>query len=96
MRKNKLKVQRGSQSLEIIMRDVMDGLEEISNTAQYQGSSQPVQILSIEAPESNKEGLASQITNIHSITNPPPLHRSKDVVSFLLEREQRKNPLLTA
>ena len=96
MRKNKLKVQRGSQSLEIIMRDVMDGLEEVSNTAQYHDNSQSIQILSIETPETSREGNISQITNIHSINKPQPLHRSKDVVSFLLEREERKTPPLTA
>ncbi len=78
------------------MRDVLDGLEDVSNASQYQCASETVKILSIETPESSSHNLNKQITNIYSISNPPILHRSKDVVSFLLEREQRQEQTLIA
>ena len=96
MRKNKLKVQRGTKALEMIMRDVIDSMEDASNAMQFQCATQTIQILSIEVPENSTTTEPAQITNIYSITNPPPLHRSKDVVSYLLEREERQNPLLSA
>lgn len=96
MRKNKLTVKRGSKALEITMRDVLDSLEDVSNASQYQCASETVKILSIEMPETNNHSATKQITNIYSISNPPILHRSKDVVSFLLEREQRHTPPLSA
>ena len=100
MRKCKLTVQRGSKALEMTMRDVLDSLEEISNATQYQCASESIQILSIEMPQTAISAELSrqtrQITNIHSVTSPPKLHRSKDIVSYLLEREERQEPPLSA
>ena len=78
------------------MRDVLDSMEEISNAAQYQCAPESMQILSIEMPEDNVNKQTRQVTNIYSISKPPILHRSKDVVSFLLEREERQNHPLSA
>jgi len=97
MRKNKLTVTLGSKALEMSMRDVIDGLEEAANYAQYYSTHSTFQILSIEEERVEKvdsKEESRQITNIHSVTN-PPLYRSKDVVSFLLEREE-KDSLLRA
>lgn len=96
MRKNKQTVKRGSKALEMTMRDVFDGLEDISNSTQYNCAPETVQILSIESPETDTGSSRKQLTNIYSISNPPILHRSKDVVSFLLEREQKCNTPLSA
>lgn len=100
MRKNKLTVKRGSKALEISMRDVLDGLEEAVNYSLYQSEYSTVQILSIEEakteqPKTDMLDEPCQITNIYSVSN-PPLHRSKDVVSFLFEREKKRSTLLTA
>ncbi len=100
MRKNKLTVKRGSKALEMAMRDVLDCLEEAANYSQYQSEYNTVQILSIEElktghPETSTLDEPRQITNIYSVSN-PPLHRSKDVVSFLFEREEKRNSLLSA
>jgi len=95
MRKNKLTVKRGSKALEMSIRDVLDGLEEAVNYLQYQSKHNTVQILSIEHPRMDKGKESRQITNIYSVSN-PPLHRSKDVVSFLFEREEKANSLLSA
>jgi len=96
MRKCKLTVQRGSKALEMIMRDVLDNIEDGANYIQYQSSIESVQILSVELPENNVKNITTQVTNIYSVSNPPILHRSKDVVSFLLEREEKQNPPLSA
>ncbi len=95
MRKNKLTVKRGSKALEMSMRDVLDSLEEAVNYVQYQSKHNTVQILSIEQTKMDKGKKSRQITNIYSVSN-PPLHRSKDVVSFLFEREEKANSLLSA
>ena len=96
MRKCKLTVQRGSKALEMIMRDVLDNIEDGANYIQYQSSIESVQILSVELPENNVKKITTQVTNIYSVSNPPVLHRSKDVVSFLLEREEKQSPPLSA
>lgn len=96
MRKCKLTVQRGSKALEMIMRDVLDNIEDGANYIQYQSSVESVQILSVELPENNDQNNTTQITNIYSVSNPPILHRSKDVVSYLLEREEKQSPPLSA
>jgi len=93
MRKCKLTVNRGSKALEMKMRDVLDGLEEIANFAQYHNVTEPIEILSIEQPETAPHAPAAQITNIQAVNDKNSLHRSKDVVSFLLEREERLNSL---
>ncbi len=95
MRKNKLIVKRGTKALEMAMRDVLDSLEEAANYVQYQSEHNTVQILSIEQVKVETSDEPRQITNIYSVTN-PPLHRSKDVVSFLFEREATRNSLLSA
>ena len=100
MRKNKLTVKRGSRALEMVMRDVLDSLEEAANYSQYQSEYSTVQILSIEEvktaqPETSVCDKPRQITNIYSVSK-PPLHRSKDVVSFLFEREEKRNLTLSA
>lgn len=99
MRKCKLTVQRGSKALEMTMRDVLDNIEDGINYIQYQStveSIESVQVLSVECPEHHQQNETKQITNIYSVSNPPPLHRSKDVVSFLLEREEKLNSSLSA
>lgn len=96
MRKCKLTVQRGSKALEMIMRDVLDNIEDGANYIQYQSSVESVQILSVELPENSHQRTVKQITNIYSVTNPPPIHRTKDVVSFLLEREEKQSSPLSA
>ena len=96
MRKCKLTVQRGSKALEMIMRDVLDNIEDGANYIQYQSSVESVQILSVELPENNDKNKTTQITNIYSVSNPPDLYRSKDVVSYLLEREEKQSPPLSA
>ena len=96
MRKCKLTVQRGSKALEMIMRDVLDNIEDGANYIQYQSSMESVQILSVELSENNSQHQTKQITNIYSVTKLPQLHRSKDVVSFLLEREEKLNESLSA
>jgi len=96
MRKEKLTVKRGSQALEMIMRDVLDGMEEISNAIQYQCAPETIQILSIEIPEPTITKAPTQITNIYTVGDLPRLHRSKDIVSYLLEREERHKSSLTA
>ena len=100
MRNNKLIVKRGSKALEMSMRDVLDSLEETANIAQYESEHSIVQILSIEEvrtehTSTNTADESRKITNIYSVTN-PPIHRSKDVVSFLFEREEKANSLLSA
>jgi len=100
MRKNKLIVKRGSKALEMSMRDVLDSLEEAANIAQYESEHSTVQILSIEEVRTQHVSTdtadeSRKITNIYSVTN-PPIHRSKDVVSFLIEREEKASSLLSA
>lgn len=96
MRKSKLTVQRGSKALEMEMRDVLDSMEDFSNAAQYQCASHTIQILSIEIPSNSASKEITQVTNIYSIDKPPVIHRSKDIVSYLLEREERHKPPLSA
>ncbi len=96
MRQCKLTVKRGSKALEMTMRDVLDSMEDIANCAQYSTGVESFEILSIEMPETCPNSPATQITNIHPVNNSAPLHRSKDVVSFLLEREERLQSNLTA
>ena len=96
MRKCKLTVQRGSKALEMIMRDVLDNLEDGANYIQYQSSIESVQILSVELSENSEQHQTKQITNIYSVNKRPQLHRSKDVVSYLLEREAKLNESLSA
>lgn len=96
MRKCKLTVQRGSKALEMIMRDVLDNIEDGANYIQYQSTMESVQILSVELPENGHPNETKQITNIYSVSKQPPLHRSKDVVSFLLEREAKRSAPLSA
>ena len=96
MRKCKLTVKRGSKALEMTMRDVLDGLEDIAIYAQYNDAMESIQILSIEQPQTNSDIPTKQVTNIQSVKKNISLHRSKDVVSFLLEREERLNPDLSA
>ncbi len=100
MRKNKSTVKRGNQALEMSMRDVMDNLEEAANYIQYQSEHTTVQILSIEAVRTTPVHAMSadevrQLTNIYCLSN-PPLHRSKDVVSYLLERESKAHSAISA
>jgi len=78
------------------MRDVLDNIEDGANFIQYQSSMESVQILSVELPENSQHKQSQQITNIYSVSKHSPLHRSKDVVSFLLEREEKLNPPLSA
>jgi len=96
MRKCKLTVQRGSKALEMIMRDVLDNIEDGANYIQYQSSMESVEILSVELSENASQNQTRQITNIYSVTKRPQLHRSKDVVSYLLEREAKLNESLSA
>lgn len=96
MRQCKLTVKRGSKALEMTMRDVLDSMEDIANCAQYSTGVESFEILSIEMPETCSNSPAAQITNIQSVKKSAPLRRSKDVVSFLFEREERLNSELTA
>lgn len=95
MRKNKQIVKRGSKALEMSMRDVLDGLEEAVNYVQYHSTTESIQIISIDRPHADFHKRSQRSSNIYSVTN-PPLHRSIDVVSYLIEREEHQNSLRSA
>jgi len=80
-------VLRSHKALEMIMRDVLDGLQDAACIDAYNPQYDCVQILSISPPPNSDGTQYSKTASIH----PLPSRRSTNVLDFLMERETRSN-----
>jgi len=80
---------RGIKRLEVVMRDVLDGLEDAASYMNYHSVPEVIEILSIEPPgretNSNKEVL--QFNNL----SPTESIDNSNIVEYLIQRELRKS-----
>ena len=79
------------KALEIRMQEALSDLENFVTTFAYQSIPGTLSILSIEPPidapvETTSKKMARKLATVHRVTT----RRSKDVVSFLMEREGRE------
>lgn len=83
-------VLRSHKALEMIMRDVLDGMQDAACQQAYHPHSDCVQILSISPPSSPNSVPDKNIATIH----PLPDRRSSNVLDYLMQRESRSNQAL--
>lgn len=89
MPKPQRNTQPGSKALEITMRDVLGGLEEMACYACHHPHADDMEILSIETPNVDPCALPRIPARVHQLTTPRPRPtRSTDVVDYLLQRER--------
>lgn len=79
----------GIKRLEVVMRDVLDGLEDAASYMNYQSTPEIIEILSIEPPgrtiQSYQEVI--QFNNLDSTES----KESSNIVEYLIQRELRKS-----
>ena len=75
----------GDKSLEMVMRDVMEGLTDAASYFAYRSSPDTLEILSIEPAKDDP--LKSD--RPHATVTPLRRARSHDIVGFLVRRETR-------
>jgi len=79
---------RGIKRLEVVMRDVLDGLEDAASYMNYHSVPEVIEILSIEPPgrdiKPNKEVIQfNDLPPAESVDN-------SNIVEYLIQRELRK------
>ena len=79
---NNINTITGTKALEMIMRDVLDGMEEFSNAEAYNPGQGEFEILGIEKPAASKPVTAKKKAK-RSANN-----QSADIVSFIEIREK--------
>lgn len=73
----------GGKSLEMAMRDVLDGLTDSACYFAYRSTPDTLEILSIEPPKpTNWEQPTAEVIQVRDFQ-----HRSRDIVEFLIRRE---------
>lgn len=73
---------QGSKALEMIMRDVLDGMEELANIASFDAAQAEFEILAIEKPNAVKPAKSA-----NDATHPDN-NKTADIVSFIEKREE--------
>ncbi|GMR07508.1 MAG: hypothetical protein BMS9Abin26_0511 [Gammaproteobacteria bacterium] len=81
MKQNKSKM--GNKALEMVMRDVLDGLTDFAMEANYSPQNGHFSILSIESPDE-----AAQEPTVKPARQCRQHKRKADVISFIVERER--------
>lgn len=76
---------KGEKSLEMVMRDVMEGLTDAASYFAYRSTPDTLEILSIEPPK----GDPFQSNRSTAKVTPLRRARSHDIVDFLVRRETR-------
>ncbi len=79
-----------SKALELIMRDVLDGLEEFANMASYNPNPEVLTILSIEPPSEEERKRVFSAPSGSEDGDPDHVRRGNktaDIVSFIEKRE---------
>ncbi len=76
------------KALELRMRDALEGLADFATRFAWTSTPGTLTILSIEAPPPDAAGAPPPATRAPVV--PVGCRRSRDVVSFLLEREARR------
>ncbi|MDH5599913.1 MAG: hypothetical protein OEY78_01290 [Gammaproteobacteria bacterium] len=79
----------GIKRLEVTMRDVLDGLEDVASYINYQSTPGVVEILSIEPPGRTKL-YYQEVIQFNNQTS-QKVDESTNIVQYLIERELRKS-----
>lgn len=79
----------GIKRLEVTMRDVLDGLEDVASYINYQSTPDVVEILSIEPP--GRTNLYYQEVIPFNNLSALKADESTNIVQYLIERELRKS-----
>ncbi len=81
---------KGGKALEMIMQNVLEGIEDSASYFAFQSTPDTLEILSIERPKSDPVANQRPLATVHHVLCN---QRSDDIVEFLMTREKQAEQL---